>query len=341
MRFFASLALLLCTCVKAELVILMYHHVAEDTPASTSVTPEQFNQHLELIESLELTVVDLVDHIEAMKRGDAVPERAVAITFDDAWQNIYQNAHPMLAARDWPYAIFVNTQPVDQGRSSSMSWDTLRTLHNAGVRILNHTSNHKHLVHDQFKGADWLANSLATIEEAQTRLEQELGELPRYLAYPYGEYNTALTEALAERGYTAFGQHSGAVGTNTDWLAIPRFPAAGIYANTNTLRNKLLSRPFPFSQWPSTDPIVAEGQTLSITLPFAESVPFYKGYLQCFFEGETLKPSWQDNSASLTIEAGGQYGRHRINCTAPASAGRFYWYSQPYLGHRDGVFPDY
>lgn len=341
MRLIICLLLLTSISVKAELVILMYHNVDTDTPASTSVTPAQFAEHLELIESLDLTVVDLVDHLEAMKTGKPVAERAVAITFDDAWQNIADNAHPLLSKRNWPYTVFVNTLPVDQGHGDTMSWQTIKQLHDSGVRMLNHTSDHKHLVHEHLQSQNWLEESLASIEQAQKRLEEELGELPRYLAYPYGEYNQALTQALAERGYTAFGQHSGAVGPKTDWLAIPRFPAAGIYANPKTLSNKLLSRPFSFDHWPAVDPIVAQGDSLNIELPFAEPVSFYKGYLQCFFDGEAYKPNWNNNTATLTLENAGQYGRHRINCTAPAANNRFYWYSQLYLGHRDGMFPDY
>lgn len=340
-RLIGLFLILASSTVQAELVVLMYHHVAEDTPASTTVSPTQFDEHLQLIESLDMTVVDLVDAIEALKAGETLPDKAVAITFDDAWRDIYDNAHPRLQARDWPYTVFVNTGPIDEGQNSAMTWDMLRTLDEAGVRILNHTTDHRHLVHEQFNNDQWLAQSLNSIDAAQARLEAELGPRPKYLAYPYGEYNLALTDALAERGYTAFGQHSGAVSQQSNWQSIARFPAAGIYANPKTLRNKLLSVPFDFAQWPMPSPIVAEGDDLSLTLTFNDPIGFYKGFFQCFFDGEAYNPTWDGRSASIALAGAGEYGRHRINCTAPAGEGRFYWFSQPFLGHRQQSFPDY
>jgi hypothetical protein len=41
------------------LVVLQYHHVSESTPNSTSLSPDQFLEHMQLIEALQLEVVDL------------------------------------------------------------------------------------------------------------------------------------------------------------------------------------------------------------------------------------------------------------------------------------------
>jgi hypothetical protein len=52
------------------LVVLQYHHVDEGTPSSTSVSPEQFLQHMQLIEDLGLKVVDLESASHALLKSE-------------------------------------------------------------------------------------------------------------------------------------------------------------------------------------------------------------------------------------------------------------------------------
>src|SRR6056297_2355727 len=95
-------------------VILMYHHVAGDTPASTSVTPTQFRRHLDFIEDNDFDVVPLQALLDAVYSGDSVPLNAVAITFDDAYVSVHSEALPELTSRGMPFTVFVATQAVDR-----------------------------------------------------------------------------------------------------------------------------------------------------------------------------------------------------------------------------------
>jgi hypothetical protein len=74
-----------------SLVVLQYHHVDASTPSITSVTPEQFAQHMALLEEEKMVVVDLEDVTHAILNGETIPDRAVAITFDDAYQSILES----------------------------------------------------------------------------------------------------------------------------------------------------------------------------------------------------------------------------------------------------------
>ena len=91
-------------------VILIYHHVADDTPASTSVTPERFAAHLDYLGDNDFNVMPLMDLLDAIRDEKPLPENSVAITFDDAYRSVYTIARPMLDARGWPYAVFVSTE---------------------------------------------------------------------------------------------------------------------------------------------------------------------------------------------------------------------------------------
>ncbi len=95
------------------LVILQYHHVNASTPAITSVTPEVFREHMTLLEEKNMTVVNLEEALQSIMTGEPLPERAVAITFDDAYLSVYENAWPELKKRGWSFTMFTSSDPVD------------------------------------------------------------------------------------------------------------------------------------------------------------------------------------------------------------------------------------
>ena len=49
-------------------VILQYHHVSETTPKSTSITPAQFEVHLQYLKDNNFTVVPLSELINSVKK---------------------------------------------------------------------------------------------------------------------------------------------------------------------------------------------------------------------------------------------------------------------------------
>ena len=75
-------------------VILQYHHVSDTTPKVTSISPEQFRKHLEYLDQQGFTVWPLTKIIESLQASQPVPDKTVAITFDDAFTSIYDNAFP-------------------------------------------------------------------------------------------------------------------------------------------------------------------------------------------------------------------------------------------------------
>ena len=130
-----------------DAVALIYHQVAADTPAATSVRPETFEAHLDYLQREGYAVVALDDVVAAVS-GEAsrLPPKAVALTFDDGYRSIYTTALPLLEARGWPFTVFVSTDAIDRGYANFMSWDELRELEARGGRIANHGAAHGHLI---------------------------------------------------------------------------------------------------------------------------------------------------------------------------------------------------
>mgnify|MGYP001440123041 FL=1 len=323
--------------------ILLYHHVSSSTPASTSISPEAFKSHMEYLDAHH-TVVSLQDVVSAIQHNTTLPENAVAITFDDGYANILDNAHPILADLGFPYTVFINPDEIGVG-PKQLTWEQVIAMHNDGVVFANHTLDHLHMLNgEQAMGERaWLEKVWQNVESAEKKIEDKLDISLKYLAYPFGEYNTALANKLKAEGYIGFGQHSGAVGLSSDMQALPRFPAAGPYANLATLKTKLNSLAMPVTQSSHKDPRMTTRNLSSPISLTIDSDDVRLTQVNCFFGGDPIETSLEENVLTFTLDETLPIGRSRVNCTAPSNAqsGRYYWYSTPFfVADENGNYPD-
>ena len=107
-------------------LILMYHRVAEleIDPWSLSVTPQNFGEHLEVLQK-HYHPLSLQQLVEAL-RGNKRPDRAVVVTFDDGYADNFYNAKPLLEKYNIPATFFISTGFIGQNRE--FWWDELERL---------------------------------------------------------------------------------------------------------------------------------------------------------------------------------------------------------------------
>ena len=325
-------------------VILLYHHVSDETPASTSVTPAQFSSHLDYLAEYGYRVWPLERLLDAVLRGtEAVPADVVAITFDDAYESVFTEARPRLAERGWPYTVFVNTDAIDAGHSPYMDWAQIRTLHESGVAIENHSAAHGHMsrpAEGESPNA-WQSRVAGDVASARARIADETGRAPTLFAYPYGEDSDALAEIVDQAHAYALAQRSGPVGVLSDPLSVPRFPMATGFASLERLELAVRSRPLPVTSTKETrDEGGREGDIRAIELTLgmpSESQGFRAGQLNCFAaSGRRLDTAIEGDDPlvfRVDVHGVGAPGRNKINCTAPAvdGSGDFFWYSRQWL----------
>lgn len=333
-RFITFWAVLVTSLNAYSLVILQYHHVDDHTPASTSTRPDVFKQHLQLLKDEAMQVMDLKTALHALDHQQSLPEKAVAITFDDAYISIYTQAWPLLKEAGLPFTIFVNPKQIDAKLRNMMSWQQLKELQDQGVIIANHGQTHPYLIEHQ---GDLNAFLDEEINAAESRLKEQLGTSHKLFAYPYGEFNLVIAQWLKEQGYYAFGQQSGAMGEHTFRQAIPRFPAGGIYANPETLKTKLYSLAFELGEQQYLEPVLTDNNPpkLTLTIPVED---FHPRQIQCYSgnEGELkVERTVEDQNVVISTQAKEpiKSGRDRYNCTAPSikHKGFYYWYSQQWI----------
>ncbi|MGL6315175.1 polysaccharide deacetylase family protein [Vibrio sp. WXL103] len=330
---FITLSLASSTVAAHSLNIMLYHHIADDTPHSTSTKVADFVAQLDEFERLGLEVVDLEQAIHQIKTGQGSDKQAVALTFDDGFASVCDTAYPILKQRNLPFTVFVTTDPVDANYTGYCSWEQLKEMAESGVTIANHTLDHAFLVRDVETDPQWFDKATKNILAAQRRIEEQIGYAPKLFAYPYGEYNYQLRDWVSEQGYIAFGQQSGSIEAHSDWQALPRFNAAGHYASVSSLRFKLNARALPtkFSQLP--DPVTLEDKPVLDVELLADNHGAHYPHLQCFFNGKPIEVEWHTSHRFSVVppEALAE-GRHRVNCTAPHRNGSpFYWLSQQWL----------
>ncbi len=307
--------------------VLMYHRFGEDKYPSTNIRINQFKAHLDVLGSDDYHVWPLEKIISYLQKNQPLPDRTIAITIDDAYLSVFTEARPLLNAREFPYTVFVATQPVDNGHRNYMSWDQIRLLQDEGVDIGSQTKSHPHMHLISTAQAD------QELSESNARFLAEIGQRPTLFAYPYGEYNLDITDVVKRNGFTsAFGQNSGIIHGYNGFFELPRFAMSEKYGSLERLRLAIDGLPLKVSQ------IVPE----DVVLDDATNPPNY-GFtlapgiandrqLRCFNSvyGK-LNVTIIGPRAEVRMPGPFAQGRTRINCTMPGSNGRWRWFGRQFL----------
>lgn len=320
-------------------VILLYHHVDTSTPALTSISPDDFERQLTMLAEQQFTVWPLEKIVRHLQEKISIPDKVVAITFDDSYQSVFTTAYPLLKQRRWPFTIFVSTDSIDQAYNLQTSWDQLREMAANGATIANHSSSHKHLLHRLANETpqQWRQRVIRDIQQAEQRIIDEIGYSKKLFAYPYGEYNQTLKDIVTELGYTGFGQQSGPVGSQSDYSAIPRFPFAGQYTELDEFLVKMLTVPFSIESLSAADNPLAHAKNRPVLQVTFKTPPANKHSMQCFGSMQGKLPlQWLDaNTFSVVANEAIPVGRSRYNCTAvfkkDNQALRYYWFSHLWI----------
>ena len=85
--------------------VLMYHSVAENSVFFT-VHPKIFAKQMKYLKENNYQVISLTDLITLLKNDQPLPNKTVALTFDDGFKDFFLNAWPVLAEYNFPATIF-------------------------------------------------------------------------------------------------------------------------------------------------------------------------------------------------------------------------------------------
>lgn len=336
----SSILFLACWKLANAAVVIQYHHISDDTPSITSVTPDRFAEHMEYLADNGFEVWSLPRLAAALKARKSLPEKVIAITFDDGYESVYSQARPILRAHGFPFTVFINSRRV--AGSGFMDWKQLGELASENATIGNHTASHPHLVRLSEGESEeaWRQRVRREMIEVEKVIESRIGHSAGLLAYPYGEYNRATEAIAADLGLVAFAQNSGAFDADVNWQAVPRFAFGGAYADMPGFIDKVNSLAMPLTEAFASvrqgrrldDPLLPGNDTrprLTLKLESASLA----SRVNCFASGQG-RIDVRVNGKTVTTRPSKPVpvGRSRINCTAPSDQqGRFYWYSHFFM----------
>ncbi|WP_295393476.1 polysaccharide deacetylase family protein, partial [uncultured Thiodictyon sp.] len=209
----------------------MYHQVGDfrrvRSHRAVYCNQRRFAAQMALLKRLGCSVLAMDEVLACVTGERPVPPRAVAITFDDGYDNFYEVALPQLQRHGFPATVYVVAGLV--GRAAAwlpadglpaaplMGAGRLREIRQAGIQIGSHAMSHCPL-------AGLAAAALAAeLTDSRRVLEDLLGEPIRHLCYPYGSHDLAVVEAAAAAGYSTGVTCQRALATSVfDPLALPR-----------------------------------------------------------------------------------------------------------------------
>jgi peptidoglycan/xylan/chitin deacetylase (PgdA/CDA1 family) len=211
--------------------ILMYHQVGDFAPMrghrSTYCHYQRFAAQMAYLHRLRYNVIRLDAALEMLAGNVPVPPRAVALTFDDGYENFYQYAWPELARHGFPATVYLLSGLLGKnaewfardGRATPalMSAARVRELDRAGIDFGSHGVSHVKLAEVSVEKAR------EEITRSRAELADVLGHEVRHFCYPYGSVNPDVVEAARAAGYRSAVTCVRALAVpGWDLLALPR-----------------------------------------------------------------------------------------------------------------------
>jgi len=185
--------------LQKEISVLVYHSVDLNNAFHT-VHPKEFEKQMEYLRK-NYSVVSLDDMVDFVKGRKNLPEKAVAVTFDDGFYDNYSNVYPYFRKYKLPAAIFLITgycgreTCLDDVPLKMLSWNEIREMSQNDIGIGAHTITHPNLQETNLEEAK--KEILGSKEE----IEKKTGENVYYFAYPFDRYRNEIIDLVRISGF--------------------------------------------------------------------------------------------------------------------------------------------
>ena len=224
--------------------ILTYHSI-DASESVVSVSAAELDRHLGALISRGVKIVPLT----ALR---LVPPdvNAVALTFDDGFENFATAAAPVLLAHTAPATVFVvpscvggtnDWEAADSRaivpRLSLMSWAQIAEVRSQGFDIGGHSQTHRSMMGLE---PDVLERE---VTECAASIKERVGAEAAAFAFPYGDYDDAAIAAVARRYLLACTTDFGFLSEKDSPHSLPRldmyyFRSGRMLASYGSLRFK-------------------------------------------------------------------------------------------------------
>ena len=205
---------------------IIYYHRIDNEEHRSCVSVAAFAEQMAFLRTEGWSLLTLKQVAKHLNSQTPFPERAIAVTFDDGFQDNYTAALPILQKENIPATVFLTTDfigtrelPVLRDRSgiAPLNWDQVRSMAEAGVHLGAHTLTHPSLNDVSSE------KMVREIRDCRTRIQEETGIWTQDFCYPRGHYNDEVERAVDHAGYTmALTTRPGIVTANDSPLTLRR-----------------------------------------------------------------------------------------------------------------------
>ena len=176
----------------------MYHRVHAAPPASQrqlTVHPVDFARQMRWLKRHGYRAITQRELYDALFRGKRLGPKPILITFDDGYSDVFHKALPVLKRHGMRATAYVISGRTLRSDTVFLTWHLLRALERDGVEIGSHTVGHRDLTS--------LSDGDARRELVHSRraFERRLGHPVRWLAYPFGRYDSRIERLARRAGY--------------------------------------------------------------------------------------------------------------------------------------------
>jgi peptidoglycan/xylan/chitin deacetylase (PgdA/CDA1 family) len=226
---------------------ILTFHALDEAASVISFSPRVFGRGMAELYDAGYRTIPLVEVADCLRRDQPFPDKAIAITFDDGYQSVYEAAFPVLQRFNLLATVFLTVGepgsastsrlPSLQGRPM-LSWKEISEMSRHGVTFGAHTLTHPDLTSLPLHQAE------GEIRQSKEIIEDRLSSPVTFFAYPFGRWNHSLRELIRQNFTCACSAELSLNSKTSDIFALERVDA--YYLRTNRLFAVMFTKLFPW-----------------------------------------------------------------------------------------------
>ena len=181
----------------------MFHHITAVpigpacvlNPDNYCVSPDKFETELKLLHDWGYTAIKTSALVKAITQGASLPPHPVILTFDDANEDNYTNAFPIMMKYGFTGVLYLPFAYI--GTPSYLTVDQIKEMSAAGWEIGSHSMTHQD---ETFMDP---AQLRVEIVDSRKKLQALLGVPILTFAYPFGNVSAQGVDYVHFAGYIA------------------------------------------------------------------------------------------------------------------------------------------